>query len=157
ALSFHVDYWDDLGWRDRFSFAGATERQRRYARALKQASIYTPQALIDGQLDVVGSQRDALLRAVESPRSGIETHLWVDAGMLRVQVGAGTGGVADVLLVGFLRSATTPIGRGENSGRTLQESNIVRAIQHLGSWHGAARSFGVDVRTLPSDITDVAV
>jgi hypothetical protein len=157
ALSFHVDYWDGLGWRDRFSFASATERQRRYASALKQSSIYTPQAVVDGQVDVVGSQRDALSLAVQKQRSGIDTRISVDSRIVHIEVGAGSGGAADVVLIGYLRNARTPIGRGENSGRTLDESNIVRVIRHLGSWHGAASSFSADARTLPSDITDIAV
>src|SRR5271170_1584198 len=57
ALSFHVDYWDDLGWRDRFGIPEATPRQRAYARAMSLSSVYTPQVVIDGHEDFVGSDR----------------------------------------------------------------------------------------------------
>src|SRR3984885_15707161 len=57
ALAFHVGYWDDLGWRDRFELPEAVQRQRAYAKALRLSSVYTPQVVIDGQKDFVGSDR----------------------------------------------------------------------------------------------------
>src|SRR5215472_15938734 len=57
ALAFHVDYWDDLGWRDRFGLSQAVERQRNYARSLRLGSVYTPQVVVDGSTDYVGSNR----------------------------------------------------------------------------------------------------
>lgn len=158
ALSYHVDYWDGLGWRDRFSFAGATARQRRYGQALHLASVYTPQALVDGTRDVVGSQRGALIQALDGPREGVPTTVSIDAGTVRVHVGAGPAAVpADVLLAGYLRETTTHIGRGENSGRTIAESNVVRTLQVLGSWKGEPRDFEFDRARLSEDVTDVAV
>lgn len=157
-LSFHVDYWDGLGWRDVYSLASATERQRRYARSLRQSSVYTPQAVIDGSRDVVGSDRSAVNRAVAGGREGIATVVSVDNGEIQILVGPGAkGSSADVVLLGYLRQATTHIGRGENSGRTLTESNIVRSLQLLGPWAGTPGAFRVDVASLPADVTDVAV
>jgi hypothetical protein len=79
-------------------------------------------------------------------------------GLIAVSVGPlPDGAQADVLLVGYLRRATTPIGRGENSGRTLQESNIVRTLKVLGQWDGNARDFHCAANTLPPDVSDVAV
>src|SRR5580698_10240525 len=83
ALSFHVDYWDDLGWRDHYSLAGATARQRGYARALHRSGVYTPQAVIDGSQDIVGSQRGVLIEAVSAPRDGIATSISVSGGTAR--------------------------------------------------------------------------
>jgi hypothetical protein len=158
ALSFHVDYWDDLGWRDRYSLASATERQRAYARALHRSSVYTPQAVIDGSQDIVGSQRGALMEAVSARREGIATSISISGGMAQVHVGAGSGtGNANVLLVGYLREATTPIGRGENSGRTLKESNIVISLRELGQWSGKPRDFALDLAGLAKNVTDIAV
>ena len=157
-LSFHVDYWDDLGWRDRYSLAGATERQRGYARTLRRSSVYTPQAVIDGLRDVVGSQRGAVMEAVSGRRDGVATSVSVSGGTIQVHVGAGADvAAADVLLVGYLREATTPIGRGENSGRTLKESNIVLALHELGRWNGMPREFQLSVDKLPANVTDIAV
>jgi hypothetical protein len=157
-LSFHVDYWDDLGWRDRYSLASATERQRGYARTLRRTSVYTPQVVIDGSRDMVGSERRALLEAVSGRRDGVETSVAVSGGTIQVHVGAGSDPTsADVLLVGYLREATTPIGRGENSGRTLTESNIVLSLHELGRWDGKPREYRLSVDRLPEKVTDIAV
>ena len=171
-LSFHVDYWDDLGWRDRFSSAEATQRQRVYARVLRRSSVYTPQAVIDGRLDIVGSERQAITMALAAPREGVPVTIALTGSSIDVRVGlrpeapavggpADRGpadrGPADVLMVGYLRQATSRIGRGENAGRTLQESNVVRSLQVLGAWNGAARDYQVASGSLPAEVTDVAV
>jgi hypothetical protein len=158
SLSFHVDYWDDLGWRDRYSLASATQRQRAYARTLRRSSVYTPQAVIDGSHDIVASQKAAVMEAVSGPREGIATSATISGGTLQIHVGAGSdAATADVLLVGYLREATTPIGRGENSGRTLKESNIVLWLHQLGRWNGKPREFEMSVSKLPENVTDIAV
>ena len=159
TLTFHVDYWDDLGWRDRYSLAEATARQRGYARALHQSSVYTPQGIVDGARELVGSRRAAVIDALAGERLGIATSLRLDSGTIHVHVGEGTmpSSAADVLLVGFLRQATTHVGRGENSGRTLTESNIVRALHPLGAWHGTPQDYQLTVVSLPADTTDIAV
>jgi hypothetical protein len=157
-LSFHVDYWDDLGWRDRYSLASATERQRVYARTLLRSSVYTPQAVIDGSRDIVGSQRAAVMEAVSARRDGIATSVSVNGGTIQIHVGSGSDSAsADVLLVGYLREATTSIGRGENAGRTLKESNIVLWLHDLGRWNGKPRDFEMSVSRLPENVTDIAV
>jgi hypothetical protein len=157
-LSFHVDYWNDLGWPDRYSLAGATERQRVYARMLHRSSVYTPQVVIDGSRDIVGSQRAAVMEAVSGRRDGVATSVSVSGGTIQIHVGAGSeAATADVLLLGYLREATTPIGRGENSGRTLKESNIVLWLHELGRWNGKPREFEMNVRGLPENVTDIAV
>jgi hypothetical protein len=157
-LSFHVDYWDNQGWHDRFSSSDATRRQRAYASKLHHDSVYTPQAVIDGQSDLVGSRSFAILSELAKPREGIATHIALDAQYLNISVAAQAGGKqSDVLLVGYLREATSHIGRGENSGRTLQEFNIVRSIKRLGSCNGSSCSFRIPLDLLPRDATHAAV
>src|SRR5215471_15651099 len=68
ALSFHVDYWDRLGWKDPFSSAAATRRQDRYARLLGLAAVYTPQIVVDGHWQAIGSDRDAVAQALAEAR-----------------------------------------------------------------------------------------
>jgi hypothetical protein len=140
ALSFHVTYWNDLGWRDPFSLAEATARQRRYAKLLP-SEVYTPQMVIDGTSDVVGSDRAdalaAIAAAAASRPAAPDLRLTRQADQAVIAVGAGAG-EADLALVGYDGGHRTAVGRGENAGRTLAESNIVRSLVPLGSWHGAA-------------------
>ena len=77
ALSFHVDYWDDLGWRDRYGLTQSVERQSIYARSLRLSGVYTPQVVIDGRADYVGSNRSAIDRALKSNRDGVPVSLSV--------------------------------------------------------------------------------
>ena len=158
ALTFHVDYWDDLGWRDRFSSPQATQRQRDYAQRLHLSSVYTPQAIIDGQDNLVGSNRSAIEASLRGARIGAPVTLSVDHGRVRADLGAQSNAAAsNVLLVAYLRSAVSPIGRGENAGRTIQESNVVRGVQVIGQWRGQAQQFDSAIAALPADATDVAV
>lgn len=158
ALTYHVQYWDDLGWRDRFGLPAATSRQSNYSRALHLATVYTPQVVIDGRADFVGSDRKSIGGSLASPRTGVPVSIAVSDGQLLVDVQAWDNAAAsDVLLVAYLRAAVSPIGRGENSGRTLKEFNIVREIHTLGRWTGEARQYRMRIDALPADATDVAV
>jgi hypothetical protein len=158
ALAFHVDYWDDLGWRDRFGLPEAVQRQRVYANTLRLSSVYTPQVVIDGQHNFVGSDRSSIARALAGNRSGVAIALSVQEGEVLIDLGAQDKSVpCDVLLVAYLRTAVSPIGRGENAGRTLKEFNIVRDFRSLGRWEGQKQVYHPRLDSLPSDATDVAV
>jgi hypothetical protein len=158
ALAFHVDYWDDLGWRDRFELPEAVRRQNVYAKTLKLSSIYTPQVVIDGQHDFVGSDRPSIVRALAGNRSGVALALSVHEGEVLVDLGAQEKSApCDVLLIAYLRAAVSPIGRGENAGRTLKEFNIVREVRSMGRWDGQKQVYRSRVDSLPGDATDVAV
>jgi hypothetical protein len=148
-LAFHVTYWNNLGWRDPFSFDGATQRQRAYAAALP-SEVYTPQLVVDGRADVVGSDRASATAAIRRAAAGIAAsvpvtvhrdgaEIVIDVGPGQVgpgQVGAGQG-AGTVFLVGYDPEHTTPVGRGENGGSTLVEANIVRSFQNVATWRGA--------------------
>lgn len=156
ALAFHVDYWDSLGWHDRFALHQGTERQNAYAHNFHRASVYTPQFVIDGRTDSVDSA--GLEQALREPRDGVPVSLAVRDAQVVVELGERPGVPAsEVMLVAFLRHAVSSVGRGENAGRTLEEFNIVRAMRTLGSWKGTPQSFQVKVSSLPADATDVAV
>lgn len=156
ALAFHVDYWDSLGWHDRFDFPEATARQRQYAHTLKLASVYTPQLVVDGQRDVVGGGNGIGAASAKTP--GVPVAISVQNDAVVVALGALQPAVAcDVLLVSYLPEAKSKVTRGENAGRELDEFNIVRSIRKLGSWQGAGESFSVRLNTLTGDATAVAV
>lgn len=158
ALTFHVDYWDDLGWRDRFGLPESVQRQRAYASALHLSSIYTPQVVVDGQDDFVGSDRVRIDRALARPRAGVAISVSVASGDVSIDL-ADQPGVApsDIVLVAYQRAAVSPIGRGENAGRTIQEFNIVRALRRLGRWQGQSQRFRERIDSLPPESTDVAI
>lgn len=158
ALAFHVDYWDDLGWRDRFSLPQATERQSQYAPRLMIASAYTPQMVIDGTREAVGNERERIYRLLAVPRTGVPVHVAIQGDGLVVSVEPAAGVAAsDVVLISYLSSALSAIGRGENAGRKLREFNIVRSIETLGSWRGGAAEWRVARKSLPADAEYVAV
>jgi hypothetical protein len=152
-----VDYWDNLGWRDRFALPQSTERQNMYARKLHRSSVYTPQLVVDGRSDLVGDPQ-AVARALDEQREGVPITISMRQAHVRVELGAHSGAPhSDVLLVAYLRHALSAIGRGENAGRSLEEFNIVRGMRILGAWEGEVLSFDLLVSSLPPDATDVAV
>jgi len=158
ALAFHVDYWDELGWRDRFGLAQSVQRQNVYARNLHHASVYTPQIVIDGRFDTVGADGDAVAKALTAQRQSAPLRVSVQDSAVLVDLGAQPQSAGcDVLLIAYLRHALSPVGRGENAGRNLEEFNIVREVRKLGAWQGEPRAFRVPVSALPHDATDVAV
>lgn len=139
ALSWHVTYWNRLGWRDRFSLAEATDRQRRFAASLGHGQVYTPQAVVQGRRDVVGSDRAALRGAIgdalAAPRSPVVLDLAREGGAAAVRVGEGAGD-GTLWLVGYDPRQATAVGGGENRGRRLVHANVVRAAVALGRWAG---------------------
>jgi hypothetical protein len=139
-LAFHVTYWDRLGWKDPFSLAAATERQDVYGHRFGDGS-YTPEIVVDGASSHVGSYRQEVGSAIEQAKRQSQTAASVnvtrDGSQLMIEIGAGQGN-GRVLLIGFDHSHQTAIRRGENSGRTLEEANVVRSIRAIGDWRGAA-------------------
>jgi hypothetical protein len=162
-LAFHVDYWDSLGWRDLYSSAEATRRQTLYAPRLGLDSIYTPQMIIDGVSDVIGSRKGEVLSLLKGKRDGVSLKAIRDAQDLVVDVGAATAPKsadaqsAVVLLVAYSDSAETKVQRGENAGKTLREFNIVRGFWRLGTWTGEAQRMHFDTSKLPEGTTNVAL
>lgn len=158
ALSFHVDYWDDLGWKDPFSLAISTARQQFYSAAQGRASVYTPQVVIDGKDEFVGTDRRNIGQALATVRTGVPLEISLQEPDVVVELSSQEHAVpSEVLMVVYLRKASTPIGRGENAGRRLEEFNIVRGIRSLGHWKGDAMSFRARLSVLPRDGTDVAI
>lgn len=142
-LAFHVTYWNSLGWRDPFSFEGATARQANYAARLGGGS-YTPEMVVDGRRGLVGSERGEAASAIAAARgdAGVPVRLGRESGSVSISVGAGSGS-GKILLIGFDPRHETQVGRGENAGNTLTESNIVRSMKIIGSYDGAAVSLSV--------------
>jgi len=150
-LAFHVTYWNSLGWRDLFSFPGADARQSRYAGSMGRSGVYTPQMVINGVRDIVGSQRTDVLKAIAAAKPPAAVRLVVSAGTLRIQLPDIGGCDCELLLLGVLPSAQSAIGRGENAGRLLQEYSVVRRTSDLQRWDGKALVLLQPVLPWPAD------
>jgi hypothetical protein len=158
ALALHVTYWNYLGWQDRFAQPQFDERQRDYVQRLRLSSAYTPQMVVNGAQDVVGSQRVAVERAVTRAELPAAIAMHAEGATLSVTLPALERPCDCVLtLFGVRPSASTPVGRGENSGRTLREFQVVRAMRSLGQWRGQARTLQVQRGTMPDDVSAYAV
>jgi hypothetical protein len=158
ALAYHVDYWDDLGWRDRFSVPEAAKRQRSYAERLTRSGPFTPQAVVNGERSFVGSDRRALNQAIAGKHSAIAVQLSVARGELVIALPQHSMAESvDVNVIAYLPEATTQVGSGENARRTLREFNIVRAFRRAGSWNGESRQLHVALSSLPPEASRVAV
>jgi len=154
ALSFHVDYWNYIGWDDPFSSAESTARQRAYGRTMKKRYVYTPQIVVDGRAETVGSDRstvDTLIRmAAAAQKIDIDvTHNKNGTADIRVPAGTNPTGDKGELWIGFFDSAVeTEIRAGENRGETIVNANIVRTYKKIGSWAGGALTKHVNLKAL---------
>ena len=135
ALSFHVDYWNRLGWADPFSDRRWSERQESYARAFRADGVYTPMMVIDGRQDLVGSKSTQVREAIAERRSAaasaqllVETE--IAAGTVEVRVRVTTlrplPSKTDVVLLIFENGHRTAVTRGENARRMLRNDFVVR-------------------------------
>ncbi len=144
ALSFHVTYWDQEGWKDPFSLPASTARQNDYASSLHQVNVYTPELVVDGVKGVVGSQRDAVMSAVSAARMkqkpvAVAITASADAHHLTISfTGQKSGGApADVWLVTYNPKAVTAVQGGENSGLSLSSINNVTSVARIAQIAGA--------------------
>lgn len=138
ALALHVDYWDYIGWKDIFARPENSARQRAYAAADGRRMVYTPQIIIDGTDEVMGTHPKDVAALVEKHRAGGNVSLDVvraDDGLtIEAHASPGAEGVCAVQLMRYRPHATVEITRGENAGRTLNYTNIVTEITHLADW-----------------------
>mgnify|MGYP003627992962 FL=1 len=158
ALEFHVDYWDSLNymwhgeWKDPFSAPEHTQRQRHYNVAIRgQSGVYTPQMVVDGRFEAVGSRRGQVTDVIDRAAAAagkLTVAVTATDGRLTASVSDGARGAADIVLVRFLDRAETVVKKGENHGKVLVSRHIVREVRKLGIWRGTQTA--VD---LPPDST----
>ncbi|MFP4239449.1 DUF1223 domain-containing protein [Rhodosalinus sp.] len=142
ALALHVDYWDYIGWKDSFAQPRFTQRQKAYARANHDRSVFTPQIIVGGQDRVMGAKAmkvmDLIAAHAQTPQP-VSLSLVRDEGRLTVALSAERAmGPADVQLVRYRPSSNVHIKRGENAGRTFDYANVVTDWKVLGRWDGQA-------------------
>ena len=156
ALAFHVDYWDYLGWKDRFARPEFTARQRAYARELGSPMVYTPQLVVQGAAHVVGSDKravDAALARAARRAPVVEIGLaWTRDDSLVVSIPESEWrGKATIWFVRYGYEAETNVGAGENAGRRLRHANVVQELAALGMWGGEAMAITLPWEALGHD------
>ena len=140
VLEEHVDYWDSQGWRDPFSSASMTERQSGYADSFGNRQVYTPMMIVDGRTEFVGSRADTASRAIETAGKTAKPAMqlsWSLAGPLEIRVeplvNATRGDSADVFVAVTESGLHSDVKRGENAGRALDHTGVVRELSRAGS------------------------
>lgn len=160
ALEWHVDYWNYLGWSDPFSSAASSERQSRYAAALSAGRVYTPQLVVDGRHECVGSASSkvrALITKAGAPARKVRIQLARDPDprAARIQVAIteppadGSRG-AELWLVITESGLVTEVPRGENAGRRLAHGPVVRSLRRLGALTTAPLRLAADLVLQPA-------
>ncbi|WP_457129121.1 DUF1223 domain-containing protein [Mucilaginibacter sp. HD30] len=154
-LAYHVDYWNRLGWKDVFSSNEYSQRQRSYAQHLKLQSVYTPQIVVNGKTEFVGSEAGNLYKAIES---GLKTIAQPNLALSLVNVKGNSLTVnyktevkpgIDLLLALVEKYAQTDVKAGENNGRKLSHVQIVRALHKVNAM---ADKSGTERFNLPTSI-----
>ena len=157
ALSFPVDYWDYLGWKDTFAKAKFTERQRSYGRQRGDGQIYTPQVVVDGLAHAVGNRASDIDRAIavnngKFAQSRVPIVMRLEAGKLIIEAGNAPDGSelkeANIWLAMVQPEGEIPVRAGENRGRTLKYYNVVRELTPVGMWSGKAMTVRLDRDTI---------
>ena len=139
VLGFHVDYWDHLGWKDIFSNAAYSKRQQQYGSILGLNSIYTPQVVVNGKKEFVGSDRNRLYATVEGELKGMNAArislkaTKTDNNMVAVSYTASAGSSSIVNIALIQLRGQTEVKRGENSGKRLMHINIVRDFKSVNN------------------------
>jgi hypothetical protein len=145
VLSWPVDYWDYIGWKDTFASPAFTARQKGYAASWQSGEVYTPQAVIDGVTHAVGNDRDRVQEAIEAHGTSIAATVTIADrdGKIGIDITpkGGVSGAATLWLLRVLRTANVAIGRGENKGRSVTYTNVVREAIAVGQWSGGAAHF----------------
>ena len=139
ALSFHVDYWDYLGWQDTFGDPENTARQRAYAEVLGSRRIYTPQIIVNGMAGMVGSDRAAIEAEIARSTLPVPVSMTWESGTVDIEVAAlplPGRWPTTIRLILYSSEAEVPISHGENAGSTIAYYNIVRTMRPIGMWDG---------------------
>ncbi|MEO8882656.1 MAG: DUF1223 domain-containing protein [Devosia sp.] len=136
ALAYHVDYWDYIGWADTFGAKANTDRQQAYAKAWGSSNIYTPELVVNGRKDVVGSNKTDVDGAISQASLIVPVALTTDSdNMLNVSIDGKPGEQgAGVWLVTYIDKALVDVQRGENAGQKLAYTQVVTGRHILGMW-----------------------
>ena len=137
-LAYHVDYWDRMGWKDAFSNPAYSDRQKQYARWMRSSEIYTPQAIVNGSKQFVGSDENTLRNTIKTDLAEpaktdlVLAELKATGNKITVKYDAKGATDNSALMVALVeRNATAKVLKGENAGRMLSHVQIVRELQNV--------------------------
>ena len=159
AMSFNIDYWDYIGWRDTLASHENTLRQQAYSKVLSTHQVYTPEMVVDGDEDIPGNQRDNALQLIEKCKhedvaERVPVTLRLVGDDVDVALGAGPRREATVWMAHTLGARTVNVASGENRGRTLTYHNVVRSFAAVGKWSGEAMSLRLPLKGQPGENSD---
>jgi hypothetical protein len=166
AMSMPIDYWDYLGWKDTLADSRFSARQKAYSRMRGDRDVYTPQAVINGSLHVIGSDRESIENAIHATREeggvmSIPVTMTQSGKQLTVSVAAASKAPVaqhgEVWICSISKAVPISIGRGENRGQEITYHNVVRNLVKLGDWSGNSGSWTVPLETVAHDGVDAAV
>lgn len=149
ALTIPVDIWDYLGWKDTLASEKNSERQKAYAKMRGDGAIYTPQVVVNGMIDVNGSNASGIEKAIMTTDSVLKPirvpiRFWHRRNTLHIEAGSAPPGIdlkpATIWLAVVQKKAEVPIETGDNKGKTLTYTNVVREMTPVGMWNGKAMS-----------------
>ncbi len=147
ALSLPVDYWDYIGWKDTLASPKNAQRQRSYIASFRDGPIYTPQTVVNGRAEALGSSKrqieNAILDTTERfEKQRIPVHSWHNNNTIVIRIGAAPADQAvkeaTIWLTQIQKSANVEIKAGENRGKSLTYKNVVREMTPVGTWNGKA-------------------
>jgi hypothetical protein len=164
ALSMPIDYWDYLGWKDTLADSRFSARQRAYSRARGDRDVYTPQAIVNGSAQVIGSDLPSIERAMAETRKNgvmsVPVSMAFSGKQINISVAASkvpTITHGEVWICSISKAVPIAIRRGENSGQEVTYHNVVRNLLKVGDWNGAPASWSVPIENLMRDGVDGAV
>src|SRR5215813_11490681 len=166
ALSMPIDYWDYLGWKDTLADSRFTARQKAYSKVRGDREVYTPQAVINGEAHVIGSDLAGIESAIGATRKSdgvmsVPVTMTRAGKQLNVSVAASSkapvAAHGEVWLCAISKAVPISVGRGENSGRELTYYNVVRNLVKVGDWNGTPGSWTVPLDSVSHDGVDGAV
>lgn len=152
VLTFPVDYWDWMGWKDTLASPENTQRQRDHARSRRDNEVYTPQMVINGRAHAIGSYRSDVEATLVSTRDALESErVLVDIALegktleisIKERQSNTTVEDATIWLALYNRAEKVKIGRGENTGRSVTYYNVVRKMVPIGMWSGEAKDISL--------------